>query len=99
MSALLHDIDDWKFKDNQPANKVQLYLDQLDQLDSHKKARIIYIIDNVSFKGNQQKQTIFDDNIEGQIVQDSDRLDALGAIGIARCFSYGGYKKRLMYDP
>ena len=54
------------------------------------------IITQISFKGANAKCGM--STLEGQIVQDADRLDALGAIGIARCFTYGGYKNRALYD-
>ena len=53
MSALLHDIDDWKFKETESTNKVESYLNQLEGIDQEKKNKITFIIDNVSFKGNQ----------------------------------------------
>ena len=60
---------------------------------------IIAIIRNVSFKGGSVALGNFTSSIELDIVQDADRLDALGAIGIARTFNYGGYKNRTIYDP
>lgn len=56
-----------------------------------------HILEYISFKGAKSANQM--QVKEGFIVQDADRLDALGAIGIARCFSYGGYRKRVMYDP
>ena len=58
---------------------------------------ICFIIKHISFKGAAVRQSAL--NLEGQIVQDADRLDALGAIGIARAFAYGGYKGHMIYDP
>jgi uncharacterized protein len=58
---------------------------------------VIAIIENISFKGGNFERTF--DSKELQIVQDADRLDAIGAIGIARTFNYGGFKNRALYDP
>ena len=58
---------------------------------------MIAIIENVSFKGGHNNRT--HESIELDIVQDADRLDAIGAIGIARTFNYGGFKNRALYDP
>ena len=60
-------------------------------------AHVINIIENISFKGGNTQQTFH--SIELDVVQDADRLDALGAIGVARTFNYGGYKNRAIYDP
>jgi uncharacterized protein len=100
MSALLHDIDDWKFRDNNSETEhAPLARGMLAQfhLDNATVDTICEIVANISFKGAcvASKQL----PLEGQIVQDADRLDAIGAIGIARTFAYGGYKKREIYDP
>jgi uncharacterized protein len=98
-AALLHDIADSKFHDGDetigPAISRQI-LEQLgvseDEID-----HTINIIENMSFKGGHT----FSDfkSLELDIVRDADRLDAIGAIGVARAFNYGGYKGRKLYDP
>lgn len=96
-AALLHDIPDDKVTDN-----VDAALEEIKALladNSVTKADIKTIIDiitTMSFKGGTGKKLTY---IEAQIVQDADRLDALGAIGIARTFQYGGAKGQAMYDP
>ncbi|WP_455538550.1 HD domain-containing protein [Terrisporobacter sp.] len=94
MVALLHDIDDWKFSNNH--NTTEDFLKSIN-VDKESMSKIMKIIKTMSFKGGVQDST--QDSIEGKIVQDADRLDALGAIGIARAFAYGGSKNRVIYDP
>ncbi len=98
LAALLHDLDDWKLNGNDPElyTKTNLWLDKI-KLDKVTRNQIIKIVKQVSFKGAGIKTK--PDIIEAQIVQDADRLDAIGAIGIARAFSYGGNRNRLLYDP
>jgi len=91
MAALLHDVDDWKFSE---AKKVGPYLESLN-LTEQDCNHIINAVETVSFKGGHNTPPI---TAEAKVVQDSDRLDAIGAIGIARAFSYGGYKQRPLYD-
>ena len=98
MCALLHDIDDWKFSNT---NDIQTtvtenFLKSLN-IDGSSLELIIKIIQTMSFKGGIVDST--QTTIEGKVVQDADRLDAIGAIGIARTFAYGGHKNRLIYDP
>lgn len=94
MTALLHDIDDWKFSNNSKTTENFLKSLNVDEESIHK---IMSIIATMSYKGGVVDSS--QNNIEGKIVQDADRLDAIGAIGIARAFTYGGSKNRLMYDP
>ncbi len=94
MTALLHDIDDWKFSNNNKTTEDFLKSLDVNEEDIHK---IMNIITTMSYKGGVVDFT--QDSLEGKIVQDADRLDAMGAIGIARAFTYGGSKNRLMYDP
>ncbi len=95
MAALLHDLDDWKLNgDNDNKSVKWLETSGIDEKDC---SRIIRIIEEVSFKG-AGVETI-PGSIESAIVQDADRLDAIGAIGIARTFAYGGNKNRLIYHP
>lgn len=99
MAALLHDIADAKFHNGDEkiaASKALLFLDSLG-IPKDETEHIINIINNISFKGGNTTQNF--SSIELSIVQDADRLDAIGAIGIARAFSYGGYKKREFYNP
>ncbi len=98
MASLLHDIGDRKvtgLKDDsiEPAKSF------LDSTDMHTdiKERILEIIDKMSFSKNIESMKEL--SIEGKVVQDADRLDAIGAIGIARCFAFGGKKSRVLYDP
>lgn len=99
LAALLHDIADWKFHegDDRVGSKVarkilKKYLVPNDVVD-----HVCTIVDHISFKGagvaTRQK------TIEGKVVQDADRLDAIGAIGIARAFAFGGYRDRPLHDP
>jgi uncharacterized protein len=98
LAALLHDIADWKLTNNSAdgMNIIRNWLSS-QQIDIKTIDTICEIIDNVSFKGagvSSQMHTL-----EGKIVQDADRIDALGAIGIARTFAYGGAKGREMHNP
>ncbi|MEG0855933.1 MAG: HD domain-containing protein [Terrisporobacter sp.] len=98
MTALLHDIDDWKFSEGNETvtTTTENYLKSVD-VDIKSINKIIKIIKTMSFKGGVVNS--IQDSIEGKIVQDADRLDAIGAIGIARTFAYSGSENRLMYDP
>lgn len=99
LAALLHDIADSKFHDgdeNIGPQKAKAYLES-QNMDAQKIAHVIAIIENVSFKGGHNQRT--HESLELDIVQDADRLDAIGAIGIARTFNYGGFKNRALYDP
>jgi uncharacterized protein len=96
MAALLHDLDDWKLITADGTLKSKKWLDFI-ELDSEVASHILEIIDEVSFKGAGTETPV--KSIEAAIVQDADRLDAIGAIGIARTFAYGGHKSRLIYDP
>ena len=99
LGALLHDIADAKFYDGDETVGPQKAEDFLQSLNLPEGiiSKILNIIRFVSFKNRDEKPA--DDSLELRIVQDADRLDALGAIGIARAFSYGGYKNRDMYNP
>ena len=98
LGALLHDVADWKFyEDEEEGPRVaRTWLEQ-NNADEKVIVRIEDIIRNVSFKGAKVKNKL--STIEGQIVHDADKLDAMGAIGIARAFAYGGANQRVMYDP
>ena len=99
LGALLHDIADSKFHggDEQVGPRTAREFLQQQQVDSDIIEHVVKIIENISFKGGKVSRDF--SSLELDIVQDADRLDALGAIGIARTFNYGGYKGRTLYDP
>ncbi|WP_456441085.1 HD domain-containing protein [Psychroserpens sp.] len=99
LGALLHDIADSKFHNDDDTigpQKAREFLFGIN-VDSVAIEHVVKIIENVSFKGGNISQNF--SSIELDIVQDADRLDALGAIGIARTFNYGGFKNHKLYDP
>ncbi|OFZ40297.1 MAG: phosphohydrolase [Bacteroidetes bacterium RIFCSPHIGHO2_02_FULL_44_7] len=99
LAALLHDIADWKFHggdENVGAIKAKKWLKTLD-VDAKTIDHVCDIIATSSFKGARQKTKM--KTKEGEVVQDADRLDAIGAIGIGRTFAYGGHKGREMHNP
>lgn len=96
MAALLHDIDDWKINGDMQTSQAELWLKKM-KISETEAERILEIIDQVSFKGAGVETVAT--SIEAKIVQDADRLDAIGAIGIARTFAYGGNKGRPIYLP
>lgn len=99
LAALLHDIADWKFYNGDLKAGSKKADNLLNELGVNEKIikHVCHIIDNVSFKGAGVKNRI--KTKEGKIVQDADRLDVIGAIGIARTFAYGGHKGREIYNP
>ena len=99
LGALLHDIADSKFNNGDETIGPAIARDFLSkiELDQKRIDHIIKIIENISFKGGRQKRNFSSKELD--VVQDADRLDAIGAIGIARCFNYGGFKNRSLYDP
>ncbi|GGD94846.1 HD domain-containing protein [Planktosalinus lacus] len=99
LAALLHDIADSKFHkgDETVGPKIANEFLTTQQVDSETLNQVVKIIENISFKGGHTVKKHH--SIELDIVQDADRLDAMGAIGISRAFHYGGYKNRLLYDP
>lgn len=99
LGALLHDIADSKFHDGDETVGPKVAREFLESQGASEDtiSHVIQIIDNISFKGGNNGKVF--SSIELNIVQDADRLDAIGAIGIARAFNYGGFKNRAMYDP
>lgn len=99
LGALLHDIADWKFHGGDSAVGPQRANDWLLLLGAPGKLaeKVATIVKEISFKGAGVATPM--STLEGRIVQDADRLEALGAIGVARAFAYGGSKGRVMHDP
>ena len=99
LGALLHDIADWKFTDGDESVGPNLAEEWLisQGVEKNTVRTVKEAIEDISFKGagvtrkNRSK--------EGEVIQDADRLDAIGAMGIARCFAYGGHKNREIYNP
>ena len=99
MIALLHDIFDEKFSTGNIQDNIIKLLKELgvyDFISNEELENILYSIENLGFKGGFNTTKL---SAEGQIVQDADRIDAIGAIGIARTFAYGGKKGIPIYDP
>jgi uncharacterized protein len=99
LGALLHDIADSKFHngDETIGPKIAREFLESEMVDEATIQHVINIIENISFKGGNTQKSF--SSIELDIVQDADRLDAIGAIGIARAFNYGGFKNRPLYNP
>jgi uncharacterized protein len=99
LGALLHDIADSKFHNGDESVGPRVASDFLKSqgVTEDVIAHVVQIINNISFKGGKVARTF--SSIELDVVQDADRLDALGAIGIARTFNYGGFKNRAIYNP
>lgn len=99
LGALLHDIADYKFHngDESIGPKIASEFLKSQNVSQDVIDQVVKIVENISYKGGNEKQTFKSKELD--IIQDADRLDALGAIGIARTFNYGGFKGRVLYDP
>jgi uncharacterized protein len=99
LGALLHDIADSKFNggDETVGPRVARAFLESQKVSEEIIVHVVNIIENISFKGGNFEKKF--NSIELEIVQDADRLDAIGAIGIARTFNYGGFKNRQLYNP
>lgn len=99
LAALLHDIGDHKFHNGDETVGPRLAREWLEQQQVEEKTidHVCSIIRDLSFKGAGTSSDM--PTLEGRVVQDADRLDAIGAMGIARAFAYGGHKNREMYNP
>ncbi len=97
LASLLHDVDDYKITGkNMDSVENACKLMNKYNIDKQVQLQVTDIIKTISFKAND---TEIPSSLEGKVVQDADRLDALGAIGIARAFAYGGSRDNLMYNP
>lgn len=99
LAALLHDIADSKFHNGDETigpRIAQKFLEE-QEVDNEMIDHVVKIIENMSFRSAYDKPSFISKEL--QVVQDADRLDAIGAIGIARAFHFGGYKNREIYDP
>lgn len=98
LASLLHDVKDHKFgfSDQDRTDLVEAYLQPFN-MEQDLVDHVVYIINHMSFKRGENKHIL--QTIEGKIVQDADRLDAMGAIGVARTFAYGGHQNRPLYVP
>ena len=99
LGALVHDIADWKFHggDDSVGPREAEALLRREGATEAVIAAVVDIVATISYKGAGVTTAM--QTLEGQCVQDADRLDAIGAIGIARCFAYGGHAGRLLHDP
>jgi uncharacterized protein len=99
LGALLHDIADSKFHNGDETigpKTARLFLES-EHVSTAIIQHVVNIIENISYKGGNFEKKF--SSVELDIVQDADRLDAIGAIGVARAFNYGGFKNRALYDP
>ncbi|MGE8342963.1 MAG: HD domain-containing protein [Flavobacterium sp.] len=99
LGALLHDIADSKFHNGDETigpKTARAFLEK-ENVDEDTIAQVVNIIENISYKGGNFERKF--SSVELDIVQDADRLDAIGAIGVARAFNYGGFKNRALYNP
>jgi uncharacterized protein len=101
LGALLHDIADPKFYngDETIGPKIAAKFLKKEKVDTKTITHVLNIIKFISFKNSLSKTGKKFTSKELEVVQDADRLDAIGAIGIARCFNYGGFKNRTLYNP
>ncbi len=101
LAALLHDIADPKFHDGDETIGPKMAKEFLQGLNVHPSTidHVVKIIENMSFKNSLDVNKDPFTSKELEVVQDADRLDAIGAIGIARAFNYGGFKNRELYNP
>lgn len=99
LAALLHDIADPKFHNGDETVALKVSRDFLESRGASEDiiTQVLFIIKNISFKNRSEMPEMLP--LELKIVQDADRLDAIGAIGIARTFNFGGFKNNPMYDP
>ena len=99
LAALLHDIADWKFCDGDTSLGPKVAREWLEKLEVEENiiVSVCEIINDISFKGAGVNTTM--KTKEGMVVQDADRLDAIGAIGVARVFAYGGHAAREIHNP
>lgn len=99
LAALLHDVSDHKFNGGDFDLGATIAKEMMEKygVDEATIDAVAYIVKNVSYKGSGEGDTM--ESLEGRIVQDADRLDAMGAIGIARTFAYGGSVGSPIYDP
>ncbi|SNC63039.1 uncharacterized protein SAMN06265337_0793 [Hymenobacter gelipurpurascens] len=99
LGALLHDVADWKFHDGDEEAGPRAARTWLESQGANEAViqRVEAIIREISFKGLGVATPM--STVEGELVQDADRLDAIGAIGVARAFAYGGHKGRPLHDP
>ncbi len=99
LAALLHDIADSKFNDGDETvgPRIARAFLESENVDEPTITHVINIIENISFKGGNFEKKFSSKELD--IVQDADRLDAIGAIGIARAFNYGGFKNRVLFNP
>ena len=95
LAALLHDADDRKLFGSEGSRNAKGFMER-NGIPEDVQNKVLAIISQISFKGSE---TVVPDTLEGKIVQDADRLDAIGAIGIARAFAYGGSRSRPMHLP
>ena len=99
LGALLHDIADSKFHNGDETIGPKIAREFLENQNVEEAVihHVEKIINNISYKGGNFKQTFKSPELD--VIQDADRLDAIGAVGIARCFNYGGFKNRQLYNP
>lgn len=97
MAALLHDLEDYKFHEQKEGERMVREWLEKQFVDKSISEKIVTVIEEVSFKGAGVKDQFT--SLESKIISDADRLDAIGAMGIARAFAYGGKSGRPLYNP
>jgi uncharacterized protein len=99
LAALLHDLDDWKLTGGQPGDWPQRAnaIMQALEIDSDLRNDVATVIQSIDFKGTEAAQDTLSQ--EAQVVHDADKLDAIGAVGIARCFAFNGANGRPLFNP